>query len=111
MHWRVSSKYGQIYPPLRACAVIERDRDCTPDAPHDFVQMLHAEKALTVQWFGHGPWLHVVTCLAVGQACPPNLTLHIFVERVRTFEPVPHDLEHAVYAPQALTTQSCGQGC
>jgi hypothetical protein len=51
--------------------LIERERDCEP-VPHDLVHLVQALKARTVQWIGHGPWLHGRVSVTCGQATPPK---------------------------------------
>jgi len=88
--------------------LIERERDCVP-VPHDLVHGVQALKARTVQWIGHGPWLHGRVSAVCGQRAPP-LSGCTFV-RERRWKPLPHDLEHVDQAPKLPILQSVGQTC
>jgi hypothetical protein len=87
---------------------IERDRLCRPP-PQDAVHVLQPVKNVVQQSTGHGlvPQTAVSDC--TGHSTPPN-NAGVITERERDFEPVPHDAEHFLHAPQLVTLQSLGHG-
>jgi len=82
-----------------------RLRLCAP-VPHDLVHVDQAPKADTVQWIGHGPWLHACVSAEGGHAAPPNFGST--VTRLRCCEPAPQDVVQVEKPPKAGTTQSTG---
>lgn len=67
LHDCSSDKLGQIAPLCKGWFVTDRVRVCSPP-PHDIVQVLHCEKALTSQSTGHGPRLHIVVSARCGHS-------------------------------------------
>ena len=84
-----------------------RLRDCEP-VPHDSVQVDQAPKDDTTQCVGHACSLQVRASRRLGHSTPPKLT-SVTALRVRSCEPLPHDLVHADHALYSDSTQSCGQ--
>ena len=124
---RVSSRYGQAYPPDVAFAITVLERDWVPPVVdkrrrvfllpvgaaagvvHDWVHAVQALKLDTTQWPGHACVLHVLFSARYGQAYPPNRGS---VTTVRDLDctPEPHDLEQSVHCVKLVTTQCWGHG-
>ena len=107
LHVRYSTFAGQPIPPWPAAVVIERERDCVPRAQLALhtVQLLQA-----VYWqsMGHAKALHDLVLEVLGQATPP-CWVAVTTDRLRDFEPPPHDFEQLENADQLETLQSTGQ--
>jgi hypothetical protein len=74
--------------------------------PHEAVHADQAPKAETVQWTGHGPWLHVCVSAVCGHTAPPNVG-GTWV-RVREWKPLVHDLVQVDQAVKVPTPQLTG---
>ena len=108
LHVRYSTFAGQPIPPWPAAVVIERERDCVPRAQLALhtVQLLQA-----VYWqsMGHAKALHDLVLEVLGQATPP-CWVAVTTDRLRDFEPPPHDFEQLENADQLETLQSIALG-
>jgi hypothetical protein len=91
-------------------AVTVRLRDCVPLEPQVLVHAVQALNADTAQCTGHGPWLHACVSAVCGHAAPP-LAGGVEKERLRDFEPGPHDFVHADQANQLPGAQSTAHAC
>jgi len=87
---RVSSRYGQAYPPCWCAATWLRDRLCVP-VSQLAVHVVQAEKDDTEQCTGQACVLQLRVSFRYGHAYPPNSACVITV-RDRLCDPVPHDL-------------------
>ena len=87
--------------------MIERERDCVPRAQLALhtVQLL---QPVYSQSMGHANALHDLVLEVLGQATPP-CWVAVTTDRLRDFEPPPHDLEQLENADQLETLQSTGQ--
>ena len=86
----------------------ERLRDCEPPVPHDLLHVDQALNAVTTQTTGHACSLQLRASRRLGHSTPPKLT-SVTGLRVRSCEPVPHDLVHVDQALYSDTAQSSGQ--
>jgi hypothetical protein len=89
--------------PPSVASVCTRERLWLPPL-HDTVHVLQAENAPLTQSVGHACSLHVFASLSCGQAEPPQFGC--VCGRVRTDEPVPHDLLQGSQLPQLPIVQS-----
>lgn len=109
LHSRCSCRYGQAYPPLRACVTTLRERDCEPPVPHDFVHVVHAPNAETTQCTAHGWTLQERDSARYGHTYPPWRACAMML-RERDCVPPLHDRVHESHALKGDVTQCSGQG-
>jgi hypothetical protein len=88
--------------------VTERLRDCEPPVPQDLLHADHAPNDDTTQCSAHAWSLQLRASRRCGHSTPPKLT-SVTGLRVRSCEPVPHDLVHVDQALYSDSTQSSGQ--